>query len=109
MALAGSPQGRELHLLNAAVVWQWPRRVDHDPVIADFACVLQEAPDVARVDKWQRLLAMTDEAQLPRQRTATAARVEPLRAEILAIQSQLEEVSASCGRAVIGCCPSWLP
>ncbi|CAE7847667.1 unnamed protein product, partial [Symbiodinium sp. KB8] len=84
-------QGRELHLLNAAVVWQWPRRVDHDPVIADFACVLQEAPDVARVDKWQRLLAMTDEAQLPRQRTATAARVEPLRAEILAIQSQLEE------------------
>ena len=104
-----SLQGRELHLLNAAVVWQWPRRVDHDPVIADFACVLQEAPDVARVDKWQRLLAMTDEAQLPRQRTATAARVEPLRAEILAIQSQLEEVSASCGRAVTGAAQAGCP
>ena len=104
-----SPQGRELHLLNAAVVWQWPRHIDHDPVIADFACVLQEAPDVARVETWQRLLAMTDDAQLPRQRAATAARVEPLRAEILAIQTQLEEISVSCGRAVTGAAQAGCP
>ena len=104
-----SPQGRELHLLNAAVVWQWPRHIDHDPVIADFACVLQEAPDVARVETWQRLLAMTDDAQLPRQHAATAARVEPLRAEILAIQTQLEEISVSCGRAVTSAAQAGCP
>ena len=52
---------------------------------------------------------MTDGAQLPRQRAATAARVEPLRAEILAIQTQLEEVSVSCGRAVTGAAQASCP
>ena len=64
---------------------------------------------MARVETWQRLLAMTDDAQLPRQRAATAARVEPLRAEILAIQTQLEEISVSCGRAVTGAAQAGCP
>lgn len=55
----GGPLLTQLPPINAAIVWQWERRVDHDPVIVDFLFRIPESPppSASRTGDWKVLMA----------------------------------------------------
>ena len=97
-----APPGRELAVLNAAVVLQWPGRRDHDPAIADLAVVLPGQADGCGPrpsPSWGRVLSAMQGPELEQMRLAVAAALEPLRASIDLARGELAAVCVSCGRA----------
>ena len=82
--------GGASQVINAAIVWQWQRRTDHDPVVVDFRHSLPSAPaasaDPARTD-WRRIVdaGLSDSgADL---RAKIRANIDPSRPALAAVMS----------------------
>ena len=100
--------GCELQVVNAAIVWAWPRRRDHDPVVCDVLCDIPAAPPVERqtARRWRQLLAILDDGTgLAAARSSTAAALAPIRPSIEAAMMSLQHVCAACGRNADGSLP----
>ena len=51
----------EAHVLNSAIVWNWPRRADHAPVMLDLSLHLPLIPNAQpRLSPWKSLVARLD-------------------------------------------------
>ena len=60
---ARAPVGSSLDILNATVVWAWPLRADHAPVLADFLCTLPSIQGIRSSTSsrpWRRLITQMD-------------------------------------------------
>ena len=64
----------ELQVLNAAILWNWDRRADHDPVIADLNLQLPMVAPAERAQTpcWRQLVRRLDQ-DLPEHVAAHAA------------------------------------
>ena len=67
----------EVLVLNAATIWQWDRRADHDPVVSDLSVVLPDIPPTA--DPPRRGVNMYADwtATSPRASTPTLSNINP--------------------------------
>ena len=88
--------GGASQVINAAIVWQWQRRTDHDPVVVDFRHSLPSAPaasaDPARTD-WRRIVdaGLSDSgADL---RAKIRANIDPSRPALAAVMSEARQAA----------------
>ncbi|CAE7468409.1 unnamed protein product [Symbiodinium sp. CCMP2592] len=96
----------EVQLLNAAILWQWDRRVDHDPVLVDLALHLPEtAISQSITPPWRSLVRRLD-GDLP---TSVAMRAEEhshqiaqLAAELNALESQWHTIQQPASEGLDG-------
>ena len=100
------PLVRDVPVLNAAVVWGHPRRVDHDPVVADLASSfpLQEDSAEGQERRWKQILELVGH---PGTQQKVAALVEGKRGAVQAAREQLLGVLDACGRAGTGANPTF--
>ena len=84
-----APLDQDVPLLNSAVVWAHPRRIDHDPIVADFAVPFptmpEEVPDEAS-RKWRLLVDRLDSTV----RARVVTLVREYHGEISEVREQLE-------------------
>ncbi|CAE7770376.1 unnamed protein product [Symbiodinium sp. CCMP2592] len=98
------PMSCEVPLLNAAVIWAWSRRIDHDPVVADLAHPVPQVsdPDAEEPNHlWKRLIERLYDPVL---RARVQNRVEQHQPELHRIRCSLEAISEACGRNADGSC-----
>ena len=94
--------GAELHLLNATILWNWPRRIDHHPVLIDLTCVLPTLPPASSSDSapmWKRLVKLAEGPNFTRTQAEVARALAPyensLRAAGHTLQLLLHPASTS--------------
>ena len=90
-----SPIGRELWVLNDSILWQWPSRTDHDPVLADIPCALPEAWG-SRANNgrpWRKLIQdMADKEKLKQLVQVVARKMAPMQESVLETTSVLNDI-----------------
>ena len=91
----------ELHLLNATILWNWPK-IDHHPMMIDLTCVLPTLPPARGSDSlpmWKRLVHLADGPNMTRTQAEVAQALVPhvnsLRAAGQTLQQLLHPASAS--------------
>ena len=101
--------GQSVTVLNAAIVWTWPKRRDHDPFIADLGFALPcvgLASVQARAPYWRRLCTqMEDPSKLELLRATASQALELHRLEIEDAKAALQSVCVECGRLPSGSLP----
>ena len=86
-----SPPGATLDVLNAAIIWGWPNRTDHEPVVVDVACSFPRASDLPQAPgrAWRKVVSDSLDKQLS----------EKMRESVLeSIQPRREEIEDACTR-----------
>ena len=81
----------EVQLLNAAILWQWDRRVDHDPVLVDLALHLPEASNSPSVSTPWRSLVRRLDGDLP---VSIATRAEEHSHHIAQLATELDSLES---------------
>ena len=120
-----SPPGYDMLVANAAILWNWSRRVDHDPVVVDLICTLPVIPDHqnSRAQEWRQLVRGIQGPQrehlawLAKQNVLCRQQIfSRLRSTLdflkLALQSRTDELAASAPSAMAGYSEgmfSWAP
>ena len=101
------PRGAFLSILNAAILWGWLHRLDHDPMIADFLCHLPGAAELREASQalpWRRLItSMADPAELLKLKGQVEASMEPLRDDLEAACARLGQINESTGQLQAVC------
>ena len=89
-----SAVGLQLTVANAAVVWNWPGRRDHDPSVADLLCLIPTGEDLraaSAAPAWRRLVAaMTDDDACAGLRQQVESSMLPAKEAVLSARRQLE-------------------
>ena len=102
--------GTNIPVLNSAILWAWPRRRDHDPVLADLWCripvVDDDGPPRPRAP-WRCLVTeMNNEERLPALRSEVESRIAPHQDAIERARQQLTAACMSVGRSPTGSLPT---
>ena len=95
------PPESNLKLLNASIVWRWPRRVDHDPVVADFSWPVIPEEDQDCQLRWRDILKQAADQRDSIQQEVEVC-VDASREELLRIQTRLQQISVMYGRSPTG-------
>ena len=87
---------------NATILWNWPRRIDHHPVLIDLTCVLPTLPPASSSDSapmWKRLVKLAEGPNITRTQAEVAHALAPyensLRAAGHTLQLLLHPASTS--------------